>query len=117
MKHHPDLLNITVRNVEPDQDSFLRYAPEEVFGLVMLFSQRRDAAADREMQALTRELIDVALSCGGRYYLPYRLHATQAQFEQAYPQAGEFFQRKKRYDPAGIFQNEFYLKFAIHGGD
>jgi FAD/FMN-containing dehydrogenase len=117
LKHHPDLLNVTVRNVEPDQDSFLRYAPKEVFGLVMLFSQRRDADADREMQALTRELIDVAHSCAGRYYLPYRLHATRAQFEQAYPQAGEFFERKKRYDPAGIFQNEFYLKFAIQGGD
>jgi FAD/FMN-containing dehydrogenase len=112
LKHHPDLLNVTVRNVEPDPDSFLRYATEEVFGLVMLFSQRRDAEADRAMQGLTRELIDVALSCGGRYYLPYRLHATQAQFERAYPQGREFFAKKRKYDPNGIFENQFSLKFG-----
>jgi FAD/FMN-containing dehydrogenase len=112
-KYHPELLNVTVRNVEPDEDTFLRYAPEEVFGLVLLFSQHRDAAGEQAMQALTRELIDVALSCGGRYYLPYRLHATQVQFERAYPKAAEFFEKKKRYDPHEIFANEFYLKFGM----
>lgn len=112
LKHRPELLNITVRNVETDQDTFLRYATEEVFGLVMLFHQKRDTAADTAMAALTRELIDAALSCGGRYYLPYRPHATQEQFSQAYPQAKEFFALKQRYDPAGVFQNSFYLNYG-----
>ena len=64
------------------------------------------------MQALTRELIDAALDCGGRYYLPYRPHATLEQFKRAYPQAAEFFARKRYYDPEGIFENSFYLNYG-----
>jgi FAD/FMN-containing dehydrogenase len=112
LQRRPDLLNITVRNVEPDQDTFMRYAHEEVFGLVMLFHQGRDPASEAAMQALTRALIDTALACGGRYYLPYRAHATEAQFERAYPQAREFFAHKRRYDPNGIFENEFFLNYG-----
>ena len=112
LKYRPELLNITVRNVETDQDTFLRYAPEEMFGLVMLFHQRCDSAGEAAMQALTRELIDVALACGGRYYLPYRPHATVEQFERAYPMAREFFALKQRYDPAGVFENTFFLNYG-----
>lgn len=112
LKYHPELLNVTIRNIEPDTDTFLRYAPEEMFGLVLLFHQRRDAAAEEHMHALTRELIDVALSCQGRYYLPYRPHATVEQFLRAYPQAKEFFALKQHYDPNGVFQNEFFLNYG-----
>jgi FAD/FMN-containing dehydrogenase len=112
LKHRPQLLNITVRNVKPDQDTFLRYAPTEMFGLVLLFHQRRDPAEETAMRALTRDLIDVAIACGGRYYLPYRPHATVEQFNRAYPEAGEFFALKRRYDPQGIFENQFYLNYG-----
>lgn len=112
LRYRPELLNITVRNVEPDEDTFLRYATEEVFGLVLLFHQTRTDLAEQQMAALTRELIDAALACGGRYYLPYRAHATQEQFLRAYPRAREFFALKQRYDPAGIFVNTFYLNYG-----
>lgn len=112
LKHRPDLLNITVRNVETDHETILRYAREEVFGLVMLFHQGRDAAAEAPMRDFTRELIDVALACGGTYYLPYRAHATEEQFERGYPNAREFFAQKATYDPAGLFQNEFFVKYG-----
>ncbi len=69
-RHQPDLLNITVRNVAADPDTALRYAPGERFGLVMLFHQKRTPAAETAMRDLTRELVDVALDCGGTYYLP-----------------------------------------------
>jgi FAD/FMN-containing dehydrogenase len=111
-KHKGDLLNVTVRNVHRDDDSFLRYADQEVFGLVMLFNQLRTPEADARMAAMTRDMIDAALEVGGRYYLPYRLHATPAQFLRAYPQAREFFELKRRYDPQGLFQNEFYRKYG-----
>jgi FAD/FMN-containing dehydrogenase len=112
LKYRPELLNITVRNVEPDKDSFLNYAHEESFGLVMLFHQGRDAKSEEKMKELARELIDDALACGGRYYLPYRPHATEEQFLKAYPQAREFFAAKHRYDPGGIFENSFYLNYG-----
>ncbi|MEH2025874.1 FAD-binding oxidoreductase [Nostoc sp.] len=107
-----DLLNVTVRNVHQDNDSFLRYADQEVFGLVMLFHQQRTQEAEAKMQVMTQKLIEAALAVGGRYYLPYRLHATPEQFRRAYPQAAKFFALKRKYDPDGIFQNYFYLKYA-----
>jgi FAD/FMN-containing dehydrogenase len=110
--HHADLLNVTVREVETDNDTFLRYADQPMIAFVMFFSQRRTAVADRDMERLTRELIDVALHSGGRYYLPYRLHASVEQFRSAYPQSGEFFRLKQQYDPKNLFENEFYLKYA-----
>ena len=64
------------------------------------------------MAAMTRDLIDAALDLGGRYYLPYRLHATPEQFRRAYPQADEFFALKRKYDPHEVFQNQFYLKYG-----
>lgn len=110
--HDGDLLNVTVRSVNRDDDTFLRYADGHVFALVMLFSQERTPAGESRMQAMTREMIDAVLTRGGRYYLPYRLHATPRQFHRAYPQAGRFFELKRKYDPDELFQNRFYVKYG-----
>ena len=112
-KHEGNLLNVTVRSVETDLDTNLRYASEPVYSFVMLFQQGRDQAADDKMAAMTRDLIDAALDLGGRYYLPYRLHATRDQFRRAYPQADNFFEIKRKYDPHELFQNQFYLKYGV----
>ncbi len=107
-----DLLNVTVRDVNVDRDTFLRYADKEMISLVMLFSQKRNAEGEAQMASLTRELVAAALKHDGRYYLPYRLHATQEEFAEAYPQAKAFFSLKRKYDPDELFQNEFYLKYG-----
>lgn len=106
-----DLLNITVRNVKKDEDVFLRYANEEVFGFVMLFNQAKTTEADNEMKMATQKMIDAAISLKGVYYLPYRLHATKEQMHAAYPQAKDFFLLKKKYDPQELFQNKFYQSY------
>jgi FAD/FMN-containing dehydrogenase len=111
-KHNADLLNVTVRDIKTDHDTFLKYATEDMFAFVMFFSQARTPAGEAEMQAMTQELVDAASEAGGRYYLPYRLHPTSAQFRRAYPQADEFFKSKRRYDPQQLFQNEFYRKYG-----
>ncbi|MEE8543582.1 MAG: hypothetical protein V3S94_06955, partial [Gammaproteobacteria bacterium] len=51
----------------------------------------------------------------GRYYLPYRLHATADQFHRAYPQDEDFFDRKRQYDPDEVFRNRFYDKYKKRG--
>lgn len=107
-----DLLNVTVRDINRDDDSFLRYADKSMISLVMLFSQSRDAQGEEKMSKLTQEIVAAALRHDGRYYLPYRLHATREQFNEAYPQAKIFFELKRKYDPEELFQNEFYLKYG-----
>jgi len=116
-RHQGDLLNLTVRDLAADKDSFLRYANQPMFSLVMFFSQTRDAQGEEKTRSMTQEIIAAALRHGGRYYLPYRLHATPAQFNQAYPQAVAFFESKRKYDPEELFQNEFYLKYGRSGNE
>jgi FAD/FMN-containing dehydrogenase len=112
-QHNDDnLLNVTVRLVNEDTDTFLRYADQQMLAFVMLFVQERTPEGEKQMCDLTRELTDCALKHGGRYYLPYRLHATPEQFHQAYPQAKEFFELKRQYDPEELFQNQFYRKYG-----
>ena len=107
-----DLLNVTLRQVNEDNDTYLRYADKRMTAFVMLFVQARDLAGETDMEKLTCELIDASLARGGRYYLPYRLHASKEQFQAAYPQATDFFKLKLKYDPDELFQNKFYLKYA-----
>ena len=111
-QHRPNLLNVTVRAVDEDTDTFLCYADKPMMAFVMLFVQERTGDGEARMQSLARELIDAALEHDGRYYLPYRLHATREQFFQAYPQAHEFFMLKRKYDPDELFQNEFYAAYG-----
>src|SRR5262249_29206428 len=110
--HHADLLNVTVRTVQRDDITFLRYADRDMFALVLLFSQPLTPAGHAAMADLIRALIDASLTLDGRYYLPYRLHATPEQFARAYPQGTKFFERKRHYDPDELFQNRFYQAYG-----
>jgi FAD/FMN-containing dehydrogenase len=56
-------------------------------------------------------MIETALDFGGRYYLPYQLHATRAQFDRAYPEAESLRALKRSVDPAGRFTNELWSKY------
>jgi hypothetical protein len=58
-------------------------------------------------------LIDLTTQLGGRFFLPYQLHYTPQQLQAAYPQIGEFFAAKRRYDPQLIFTNTFYEKYGL----
>jgi len=110
-RHEADLLNITLRDVLRDDDTVLRYADRNMIAVVMFFEQSSTAAGENDMRALTRKLIDASLAVDGRYYLPYRLHATDEQFLRAYPQAPELVRWKRTYDPAGRFRNQFYDRY------
>lgn len=111
-RRQANLLNITVRNVTTDHDTFLRYADRDLFALVMLYSQPRTADGEAAMQETTRELIDAAVAHHGRFYLPYRLHATDEQLRRAYPQFDEFIALKRHYDPEIVFQNGLWTRYA-----
>lgn len=110
-KYEVDLLNITVRNVMRDRDTYLAYANSDMFGLVMLFNQKKDKKSEDQMKALTQQLIAKVIQFKGTYYLPYRLHATKELMYSAYPKAPSFFALKLKYDSLLVFQNQFYDKY------
>lgn len=103
-----DLLNITIRGVKQDNDSYLTYAKENVFGFVLLFNQKKTDEQENEMKILTNQLVDIALKNEGTFYLPYRLHITKNKMRESYSNADQFFQLKLKYDPDEIFNNKFY---------
>ncbi len=108
---YQDLLNITLRYVDTDQDSVLAYATEPRIAAVMLFSQEMSARGEADMARMTTELIARTLDIGGTYYLPYRLHATDAQFQRGYARAPEFVSRKRALDPALVFTNSMWDRY------
>ena len=109
-----DLLNVTLRWVEADRLTTLAYAPEPRIAAVMFFSQEKTAAAEADMRDLTRSLIDAALSVGGSFYLPYRLHARPDQRLKAYPGLPAFVAAKRRLDPKLRFRNQMWDAWFAH---
>ena len=110
-RHDVNALNISIRHSPTDERSLLSWAPTEVFAFVLYYKQRTTGRARRHAEAWTRELIDAALEHGGRYYLPYRLHATPSQFARAYPEYTAFRRLKARLDPQGRFRNMLWEKY------
>lgn len=108
---YQELLNITLRYVSPDNESWLSYAPVDRIAAVMLFSQEKSHRAEQDMARMTIELIDRVLALGGSYYLPYRLHARQDQFEKSYPGSRAFVAKKKAMDPSNLFRHAMWDKY------
>ena len=77
----------------------------------MLFSQEMTARAEADMGRMTESLIEAVLGVGGSYYLPYRLHATTAQFQRGYPRAAEFVALKRRLDPGLVLRNALWDRY------
>ena len=106
-----NLLNASVRVVH-QEDIALNYASKEMFSIVLYVNQRTNAAGNEKIAKTTRELIDLTISMGGRFFLPYQLHYTPEQLERSYPEIRAFFEAKKRFDPQGILTNTFYEKYS-----
>jgi FAD/FMN-containing dehydrogenase len=107
-----NLLNITIRYVEEDEQAVLSYAKEDMFALVLLINQGRSAKEVEKTQKVLRQMIDVTLDHRGSYYLPYYPYPTKEQLHRAYPRAKEFFEKKRHYDPDEVFVNLFYKEYG-----
>ena len=103
-----DVLNVSIRHAKQDPDSYLTWAREsDVFAFVLYFKQW----FYRDPENWTKLLIDAVIECGGSYYLPYQLFATQDQFQKSYPRYKELFELKKEYDPTNRFSNSLWKKY------
>lgn len=105
---YQEFLNVTLRYIDTDPESWLSYAPVPRIAAVMSFSQEMTARAEADMARMTRELIDGIIAIGGTYYLPYRPHATVAQLARAYPRAAAFAEAKRALDPDLTFRNNLW---------
>lgn len=110
-RHSVEALNISIRHSPADRVSAMPWAQQEVFSFVLYYKQRTWPKARQQVAVWTVELIDLALRHGGRYYLPYQLHARPDQFARAYPESGQLRRTKQLVDPDGKFSNELWRKY------
>jgi FAD/FMN-containing dehydrogenase len=108
---YQEFLNVTLRFVDTDADSWLAYAPVPRIAAVMSFSQEMTSRAEADMQRMTQELIDGVIALGGTYYLPYRPHARTDQFVRAYARAPDFAAAKRRLDPDLLLRNNLWDRY------
>lgn len=105
-RHEVNVINISIRHAHQDKGSLLAWAREEVFAFVLYYKQGTNPEAREKVGMWTRELIDAAIHSGGRYYLPYQIHATAVQFKSAYPGWEKYCELKRRVDPDNKFRNK-----------
>jgi len=107
-KNKVDLIYGTVRLIERDDESFLRWAKQPYACVIFnLHTVHSPEGLQRSADAF-RRLIDMAARRGGTFYLTYHRYATRKQIESCYPQFAEFLRLKKKYDPAERFQSDWY---------
>ncbi|MEK9199535.1 FAD-binding oxidoreductase [Ureibacillus sp. FSL E2-3493] len=111
-KEELNLLNITVRYVNEDNEAVLSYAKEDMFALVLLINQGKSKKEIEKTNKVIQKMIDVTLQHDGSYYLPYYSYPTQAQMDEAYPKNKEFFEQKKQFDMNELFMNLFYKEYS-----
>jgi FAD/FMN-containing dehydrogenase len=111
-KKELNLLNITIRYVEHDEDAVLSYAKDDMFALVLLINQGRSKKDIKQTEQVLQKLIDVTLEHRGSYYLPYYSYPSKKQLSEAYPRINEFFEKKREFDPEERFQNLFYGRYS-----
>ncbi|MEM7181795.1 MAG: FAD-binding protein [Spirochaetota bacterium] len=104
-RHKVNVINISIRHATSDKESYLTWAKEDVFAYVLYYKQRVGDADKVSVAVWTRELIDLVLKYEGCFYLPYQAHATQEQFEKAFPRHKELFAVKRKFDPNYRFRN------------
>ena len=102
----------TIRLIEADEVSFLRWADRPLVCVVCNLHTPNTAAGRGRVARQFRSVIDSALRHGGRFYLTYHRWATPGQVAAAYPMAGEFFRLKRHHDQRGVFRSAWFRHYA-----
>ena len=107
-----DFIYGTIRLIEAENETALPWARENYACVIFnlhIDHRREDVARAAEH---FRRLIDLSLRHGGSYFLTYHRFASAAQVEAAHPAIRQFLAAKRRLDPEGIFQTDWYRHMA-----
>jgi len=65
-----NLLNVTIRSVQKDTVTALPYAKQDMFAFVLYFNQKLNEKQSLVLRKTTIDLVDLAVSLNGTFYLP-----------------------------------------------
>ena len=108
-----NMMSVGIRFVPRSTASTLSYsASDDVFGAILVVNHETSPEAIAAVQVWTRQVIDLAISLGGTYYLPYAAYATREQAGAAYARLPEFVAAKDHWDPNHVFMNWFFHHYG-----
>lgn len=102
----------TIRLIQPDEETVMAWASQRSACIIFNLHVDHVAKSIEQAAGTFRALIDLAADLGGSYYLTYHRFATPEQLERCYPRVREFFSAKRRLDPAGVFQSDWYRHYS-----
>ncbi|MEK6325462.1 MAG: FAD-binding oxidoreductase [Acidobacteriota bacterium] len=101
----------TIRLIEKDDESFLRWARESFACVIFNLHVTHDTPGLENAARAFRRLIDLGIRYSGSYYLTYHRFATKEQVETCYPHFEEFLRLKLKHDPGEVFQSDWYRHY------
>ncbi len=101
----------TIRAIRRDETSFLPWASQDFACVIFNLRTPHTAEGIERTHEAFRSLTDASLELGGSFYLTYHRAATADQVNRAYPRFRDFLAMKKRLDPQGVFQSDWYRHY------
>jgi len=117
LEHKTDLIYGTIRLIERDTETMLRWAKQPCACIIFNIHVMPDPAGIEKAKQEFRRLIDRGLQYGGSYYLTYHRWAERNQVAAAYPEFPEFLRLKRRLDPSEVFQSDWYRHYRTMFAD
>ncbi|MGQ0546413.1 MAG: FAD-binding oxidoreductase [Betaproteobacteria bacterium] len=106
-----NIVRAAVRLVEHDKETYLPYARRPYAGVSLDVHVERGTRGLIRAGDAFRRLIDLGLRYGGSYHLAFHRHAIKRQLLAGYPQFPQFVRYKRKYDPAELFQSDWYRHY------
>jgi FAD/FMN-containing dehydrogenase len=101
----------TIRAIRRDETSFLPWAREDFACVIFNLRTPHTAMGIARTHDTFRKLTNASLDLGGGFYPTYHRAATANQVARAHPRFRDFLATKERYDPAGVFQSDWYRHY------
>jgi len=94
-----------------DTETILARAKHPYACIIFNIHVMPDVAGIEKAKEDFRRLIDRGFQYRGSYYLTYHRWTERRQVAGAYPRFAEFLRLKRRFDPAEVFQNDWYRHY------
>ena len=111
VRRETDVIYGTIRLIARDDETFLNWAKQPYACIVFNLHFQHTESSIAKLADDLRCLIDLATNFGGSYFLTYSRFATPIQLNKCYPRFGEFVALKDKYDPEGVFSNDWYRAY------
>ncbi len=116
-KNNVDLIYGTIRLIEEESETFLPWAKQSYACTIFNLHTVHTPEGIEHTADAFRRLIDMAVKRNGTYYLTYHRYARREQVLACYPNFAEFLKLKKKYDPSGRFQSDWYRHYQAMFGE